>query len=402
MKNNKHTLQILTSISLLLALAGPLSCYGYAQSAGINFSFKMDPRLTSGVYGGERWISPPVYTGAAAQDTVEVIASGIDAKGAQVRISPKWIPSDPEMVTISPTEGERVKITVKRAGQSSVHVISPEVSKELVIKAAFQNNVMQVEIAPLAAKQAADATVPEASAAIPGAQEASPLKSQKEKLSYALGSNFGKGLRKQSVEVDAGLIMQGLRDALAENEPLLSEQEVATIVATLQNELRSKGIAAIAEKNKIAGEAFLAENKTKEGVVELPSGLQYKILKVGDGPKPAAGDQVVCHYRGTLIDGREFDSSYKRKQPATFTLNRVIRGWNEALQLMPVGSKWQLFIPSKLAYAEGGSRGGIGPNATLIFEVELLSIQDAAVASASTPSTSPRPVNAGTRLRRSR
>jgi FKBP-type peptidyl-prolyl cis-trans isomerase FklB len=129
------------------------------------------------------------------------------------------------------------------------------------------------------------------------------------------------------------------------------------------------------ETNKKEGEAFLAANKTKEGVVTLPSGLQYKVLKAGTGPKPSANDSVVCNYRGTLLDNTEFDSSYKRGQPATFPVGKVIKGWTEALQLMPVGSKWQLFIPSELAYGPRGAGPDIGPNATLIFEVELLSIQ---------------------------
>ena len=127
--------------------------------------------------------------------------------------------------------------------------------------------------------------------------------------------------------------------------------------------------------NKTEGETFLAANKNKEGVVTLPSGLQYKILKAGTGPKPTASDSVVCNYRGTLVNGTEFDSSYKRGQPATFPVNGVIKGWTEALQLMPVGSKWQLFIPAQLAYGERGAGPDIGPNATLIFEIELLSIQ---------------------------
>jgi FKBP-type peptidyl-prolyl cis-trans isomerase FklB len=133
----------------------------------------------------------------------------------------------------------------------------------------------------------------------------------------------------------------------------------------------------VAEKNKKDGEAFLAANAGKEGVVKLPSGLQYKILTPGTGPKPSATDSVVCNYRGTLIDGTEFDSSYKRGQPATFGVGRVIKGWTEALQLMPVGSKWQLFVPAQLAYGDRGAGADIGPNATLIFEVELLSIEAA-------------------------
>ncbi len=132
---------------------------------------------------------------------------------------------------------------------------------------------------------------------------------------------------------------------------------------------------AAAETNKKEGEAFLAANKANGGVVVLPSGLQYKVLTQGTGPKPVASDTVVCNYRGTLIDGKEFDSSYKRGQPATFPVSGVIKGWTEALQLMPVGSKWQLFIPPDLAYGDRGASSDIGPGATLIFEVELLSIQ---------------------------
>jgi FKBP-type peptidyl-prolyl cis-trans isomerase len=147
----------------------------------------------------------------------------------------------------------------------------------------------------------------------------------------------------------------------------------------VQTELRKKQDEkkhAAGEANKKDGDAFLAANKGKEGVVTLPSGLQYKILTAGKGPKPTADDSVVCNYRGTLINGTEFDSSYKRGEPATFPVGGVIKGWTEALQLMPVGSKWQLFVPSDLAYGERGPSPEIGPNSTLIFEVELLSIQD--------------------------
>jgi FKBP-type peptidyl-prolyl cis-trans isomerase FklB len=141
------------------------------------------------------------------------------------------------------------------------------------------------------------------------------------------------------------------------------------------------------EINKKAGEDFLAQNKTKPGVVALPDGLQYKILKEGTGPKPTANDTVVCNYRGTLLDGTEFDSSYKRGQPATFPVSGVIKGWTEGVQLMPVGSKWQLFLPADLAYGNRGAGQDIGPNATLIFEVELLSIQSKAAAQA--PNSNP-------------
>jgi FKBP-type peptidyl-prolyl cis-trans isomerase FklB len=215
------------------------------------------------------------------------------------------------------------------------------------------------------------------------AQDAQILKDQKEKLSYALGMDLGKQLQRQAVEVDPDLFFRGLKDALSGSKTLLSEEEARATITELQNELRKKmmaeqaqKMAELGEKNKKEGEAFLAENKAKEGVVTLESGLQYKILKQGDGKKPTADDTVVCNYRGTLINGTEFDSSYKRNQPATFAVKGVIKGWTEALQLMPVGSKWQLFIPPSLAYGERGAGNTIGPNATLIFEVELLSVKE--------------------------
>jgi len=201
------------------------------------------------------------------------------------------------------------------------------------------------------------------------------LKTQKEKASYALGMNVGKGLgaslRQQSVEVEQSILLRGMKDALAGGKTLLTEDEMKAVLTQLQTDMLAKA----AEANKKAGEEFLAANKTKEGVVTLSSGLQYKILTAGTGPKPAATDTVSCNYRGTLLDGNEFDSSYKRGQPLSIQVNGVIKGWTEALQLMPVGSKWQVFIPSDLAYGDRGAGSGIGPGATLIFEVELLSIQ---------------------------
>jgi FKBP-type peptidyl-prolyl cis-trans isomerase FklB len=206
----------------------------------------------------------------------------------------------------------------------------------------------------------------------------SAFKTPVEKRSYALGLDIGRQMKKESLEIDPALFSQGLKDALSSNQSLLSDEELRATIVELQNEVRAKQAQAhkeLAEKNKQAGDAFLAENKKKEGVVTLPDGLQYKILKAGEGKKPTAEDTVVCQYRGTLIDGKEFDSSYKRNQPATFPVARVIKGWSEALQLMPVGSKWQLFIPADLAYGERGAGAEIPPNATLIFEVELVSIQ---------------------------
>ncbi|MCU1340434.1 MAG: FKBP-type peptidyl-prolyl cis-trans isomerase [Bryobacterales bacterium] len=193
-----------------------------------------------------------------------------------------------------------------------------------------------------------------------------------------MGMNFGTGLRKQSIDIDPVILARGLRDAFSNGKTLLTEDEARAILTQLQADLRMKQQEAaqqVGEANKKQGLAFLEANKAKEGVVALPSGLQYKVLQEGTGPKPAATDQVVCNYRGTLLDGTEFDSSYKRGQPATFPVTGVIKGWAEALQLMPVGSKWQLFVPAELAYAERGAGGQIGPNATLIFEVELISIQ---------------------------
>ena len=190
--------------------------------------------------------------------------------------------------------------------------------------------------------------------------------------------NLGNSLHKQSVPVDPIILERGLKDALA-GKTQMTEEEARTAIMAVQTEMRKKmeeSKQATAGVNKKEGDAFLASNKTKEGVTTLPSGLQYKILKAGTGPKPTAADSVVCNYRGTLIDGKEFDSSYKRGEPATFPVNGVIKGWTEALLLMPVGSKWQLFVPADLAYGDRGAGADIGPGATLIFEVELMSIQD--------------------------
>src|ERR1039457_4280340 len=204
------------------------------------------------------------------------------------------------------------------------------------------------------------------------------LSTQKAKLSYALGMNIGAGVKSQPVDIDPDILARGMKDAMTGAKPLLTEDERKAVLTQAQNEVRQQQQAKAkqeGEANKKAGEAFLAANKTKDGVVTLPDGLQYKILTPGTGPKPTAADSVVCNYRGTLVNGTEFDSSYKRGQPMTFPVNGVIKGWTEALQLMPVGSKWQLFIPSELAYGERGAGADIGANATLIFEVELLSIQ---------------------------
>jgi FKBP-type peptidyl-prolyl cis-trans isomerase len=214
------------------------------------------------------------------------------------------------------------------------------------------------------------------------AQHGPVLVDQKAKNSYAVGVQVGNGLKKQAMELDAELVSRGVQDALA-GAPLLSEAELTAALEAFRGDFKNKQVEAakeFAEKQRKEGEAFLAQNKAKEGVVSLESGLQYKVLKAGDGKKPATDDTVVCHYRGTLIDGTEFDSSIARNRPATLPLKQLIKGWTEALQLMPAGSKWQLFIPPDLAYGVTGPQGArpskIGPNATLIFEVELLSVQE--------------------------
>jgi FKBP-type peptidyl-prolyl cis-trans isomerase FklB len=211
------------------------------------------------------------------------------------------------------------------------------------------------------------------------AAEKQELKTQKDKVSYAIGLDMGNGLKKNDVDVDPDIVAKAIKDILSGNKPLMTEQEAKTTLMDLQKDLQAKQVErnkALGEKNKKEGEAFLAKNKSKDGVKTLPSGLQYKVITEGKGKTPKASDTVTVQYSGTLIDGTEFDSSYKRGQPATFPVGGVIKGWTEALQLMKEGSKWQLFIPSGLAYGEQGTQGGpIGPNAVLIFEVELVSIK---------------------------
>ncbi|MEW6323862.1 MAG: FKBP-type peptidyl-prolyl cis-trans isomerase [Nitrospirota bacterium] len=202
---------------------------------------------------------------------------------------------------------------------------------------------------------------------------------KKHDVSYSIGMDIGATLKRQSLELDPDAVAAGLKDALTGAKTKLTAEQAREILTTFQEELRAKAeerAAQLAEKNKKEGEAFLAENKKKAGVKTLPSGLQYKVLTEGKGKLPKATDTVTAHYRGTLIDGTEFDSSYQRGEPATFPVTGLIAGWTEALQLMKVGSKWQLFIPSDLAYGPRTASQLIGPNATLIFEVELLSVQE--------------------------
>ena len=205
------------------------------------------------------------------------------------------------------------------------------------------------------------------------------LKNYKDKVSYIIGIDIGKNLKNQSIDIAPDILARGIKDAISGKKPLMTEQEVQETTAAFQKEMTAKQtelIKKVGEKNRKEGEAFLAENKQREGVKTLVSGLQYKVIKAGAGKKPKLTDTVVTQYRGTLIDGTEFDSSYRRGKPATFPVNGVIPGWVEALQLMEEGSKWQLFIPPNLAYGERGAGRDIPPNSTLIFEIELISIQE--------------------------
>ena len=204
------------------------------------------------------------------------------------------------------------------------------------------------------------------------------LSTQKEKFSYAVGMSIGNSLKQQSADVDPKILTEGLKAMLAGDKTLLTPQQAQDVLKEVQMALHAKheeAMVAVAATNKKEGDAFLKTNASQKDVGVLPSGLQYKILKQGTGPKPAPTDTVECNYRGTLINGKEFDSSEKHGGPASFEVGKVIKGWTEALQLMPVGSKWELFVPANLAYGDRGAGTDIGPNATLIFDVELLGIK---------------------------
>ncbi|HLO10086.1 MAG TPA: FKBP-type peptidyl-prolyl cis-trans isomerase [Desulfobacteria bacterium] len=210
------------------------------------------------------------------------------------------------------------------------------------------------------------------------AADSPELKTDKEKISYSIGMDIGGNLKRGSVEVDPDILAKGLKDSYVGGKTLLTEDQARQAMEDFQKTLMAKKaeeMQKLSEKNKADGEKFLAENAKKEGVKTLPSGLQYKEITHGTGKSPKTTDTVTTHYKGTLIDGTEFDSSYKRGEPASFPVSGVIAGWTEALQLMKEGAKWQLFVPSNLAYGERGAGRDIGPNATLIFEVELISVK---------------------------
>ena len=206
---------------------------------------------------------------------------------------------------------------------------------------------------------------------------AAQLESNVAKVSYGIGLNIASNFRQQNIELDKAAFEKGLTDGFDGNEPALEQQVIMQAMQSFQKEQMEKQVAdrkASADTNKAEGDKFLADNKAKDGVKTTDTGLQYKVITEGEGKKPTADDTVVVHYRGTLLDGEEFDSSYSRNEPATFGVGAVIPGWTEALQLMPVGSKYELFIPADLAYGEGGAGAKIGPNEVLVFEVELLDI----------------------------
>ena len=207
------------------------------------------------------------------------------------------------------------------------------------------------------------------------------LDTPKNRISYTIGVNIGQDFKGQEMDIDPDALLLGLTDLLAGKELKLTDEEMAQEIQAFQQQMQAKMMAAMEEmatKNKTEGEAFLAENAKQEGVVVTESGLQYKVLEPGEGDSPGANDVATVHYRGTLIDGTQFDSSYDRGQPATFPVGGVIAGWTEALQLMKPGAKWQLFIPAELAYGERGAGQDIGPNATLLFDVELISVEKGA------------------------
>lgn len=205
------------------------------------------------------------------------------------------------------------------------------------------------------------------------AEEGAELKTDQQKFSYFIGLQIGQSLQRQDMKIDEPALFLAIRDSLAGQQPRLSKDELQAVVARSQEQMK-KEQQAKAEKNLAAGKAFLAENKKKEGVTELASGLQYRVVEKGTGAKPKLSDTVSVHYRGTLIDGKEFDSSHRGGQPASFQVSNIIKGWQEALPMMPEGAKWQVFVPPDLAYGTQGSGGVIGPNATLIFDIELLAI----------------------------
>lgn len=213
------------------------------------------------------------------------------------------------------------------------------------------------------------------------AADASSLATDKDKLSYSIGADLGKNFKTQGIDINPEALAKGMQDGMAGSQLILTEQQMKDVLNKFQKDLMAKRSSEFNKKsdeNKTKGEAFLKENKSKDGVVVLPSGLQYKVVSAGTGAKPSKDDTVTVEYTGRLIDGTVFDSTEKTGKPATFQVSQVIPGWTEALQLMPAGSTWEVFIPSSLAYGPRSVGGPIGPNETLIFKIHLISVKKAA------------------------
>jgi FKBP-type peptidyl-prolyl cis-trans isomerase len=314
-------------------------------------------------------------------------ATFIFAGTAPGRQSSATNPSTAPPAASAPAASDHSTPAAKPATTAKLAAKPAATSASKTQNAASSQNGTSAQSSGAAKTQSGTATKAPAGAATQHHAAAAPLvlKTDKDKESYAIGLNIGKSIHRDGVEVDPNVLSRGMKDALSGATPALTDDQAKAVMMNLQTRVRKQQaeqaqVAAeaakkVGEANKAAGDAFLGANKTKEGIVTLPSGLQYKILTQGTGPKPTATDTVVCNYKGTLLDNTEFDSSYSRKEPLTIPVSGVIKGWTEALQLMPVGSKWQLFIPSDLAYGPQ-AKGPIGANSTLIFEVELLSIQE--------------------------
>lgn len=219
---------------------------------------------------------------------------------------------------------------------------------------------------------------------VSGEDKPAPFKDQKDKFSYAVGLNIGMNFKRQNVDVNPDIIVSGLKDGIA-GKPQMNTDQIRETMMAFEKDMQQKQAEA-GKKNQADSEKFMADNKKKDGVKTTASGLQYKVIKEGNGAQPKSTDTVTVNYRGTLVDGTEFDSSYKRGQPATFPVGGVIKGWTEALEMMKAGSKYQLFIPPDLAYGEHSPSPTIPPNSALIFEVELISVQSGASSPAPEPS----------------
>ena len=289
--------------------------------------------------------------------------------------------NDQPSQTVQPAQPKAVvpdakAVETAKKDTEAVKAVEPQEQTQQAAQQATQQQATQQQ----AAQQA---TQPQAVTPPPVEVKPSAFDNDKDKLSYFLGTSVGNSLMQQGLEVNMDPFVRGINDVLNGKEPALTPAEMQAMMATLQQQAQARQQAmqvqqqaqmqADMAKNTAEGQAFLEKNKTNADVVSLPSGLQYRILRPGEGASPKATDTVVVHYRGTLMDGKQFDTSYDRGEPATFPVNGVIPGWSEALQLMKVGAKWQLFVPGDLAYPQG--RPGIAPSALLIFEVELLEIK---------------------------